>query len=85
MAEASHACTQCGACCVAPDITALGKPIGVPCKHLGDDLRCTIYETRPSVCRGYQADELCDLIAAPTLPQRVRKYLDVFGIAAPPP
>ena len=24
-----------------------------PCKHLGDDNRCGIYETRPQICRDY--------------------------------
>lgn len=39
-------CSQCGACCRA-----------VNCKHL-DGNTCTIYETRPLVCRideGYEA------------------------------
>ncbi len=75
-----RACTLCGACCVAPDISALGKPVGVACKHLGPDLRCTIYETRPQVCRDYQADELCDAIAAPELAGRVARYRALFGV-----
>lgn len=29
------------------------------CKNLGDDNRCTIYETRPDICREYKA-EGCD-------------------------
>ena len=27
-----------------------------PCKHLGDDHRCGIYETRPQICRDYTTD-----------------------------
>ena len=73
-------CTKCGACCVAPDISALGKPLGVRCPHLGDDNLCKIYQARPEICKSYQADWLCDLIDAPTLDERVAKYLGAFGL-----
>ena len=74
-------CTCCGACCVAPDIAALDKPLGLRCPHLGEDNLCRVYEQRPSVCRDYAADEVCRLIEAPTLDERVKKYLDLFGLA----
>jgi Fe-S-cluster containining protein len=77
---ATHECTKCGACCVAPDIAALGKPLGVRCPHLGPDNLCMSYEARPAVCRSYAADELCQLIEAPTLEERVAKYLAYFGL-----
>lgn len=80
-----RACTMCGACCVAPDIAALGKPLGVRCPHLTPDNRCGIYEDRPKVCRDYGADELCDAIDAPTIEERAAKYLAVFGLTAAPP
>lgn len=75
-------CTRCGACCVAPDIAALDKPLGVRCPHLTADNLCGIYDRRPDICRAYQADELCVRIAAPTLEQRVRNYLAEFGLLA---
>lgn len=78
----AHECTKCGACCVAPDIAALDKPLGLVCPHLGPDALCTAYEQRPKVCRDYAADELCDRIAAPTLEERVQKYLAHFGLEA---
>ncbi|MDP3502612.1 MAG: YkgJ family cysteine cluster protein [Myxococcales bacterium] len=74
-------CTKCGACCVAPDIAALDKPLGLACPHLGPDALCTAYEARPQVCRDYQADDLCEHIAAPTLEGRVAKYLAHFELA----
>ena len=74
-------CTRCGACCVAPDIAALGKPLGVRCPHLAEDNLCAIYQDRPDICRRYAADALCAQIEAPTLEERVRKYLDAFGLA----
>jgi Fe-S-cluster containining protein len=74
------ACTACGACCVAPDIAALDKPLGLRCPHLQDDNRCAVYERRPQICRDYQPDALCDAIAAPTLEERVQKYLSHFDL-----
>jgi Fe-S-cluster containining protein len=71
---------MCGACCVAPDIAMLDKPLGLVCPHLGPDNLCTVYEQRPATCRNYQADELCAAIDAPTLEERVQKYLAHFGV-----
>lgn len=79
----SFECTKCGACCVAPDISSLGKPLGVRCVHLTAGNLCAVYESRPQICRDYAADWLCERIAAPTLPERVRKYLEVFGLPGP--
>ena len=73
-------CLRCGACCVAPDIAALDKPLGVPCPHLRDDDLCGCYETRPAVCRSYRPDEVCLRIAAPTREERVERYLALFGL-----
>ena len=73
-------CTKCGACCVAPDISALGKPLGVRCPHLREDNLCAVYESRPQICRDYAADWLCERVAAPTLEERVGKYLAVIDL-----
>ncbi len=73
-------CSKCGACCVAPDISSLGKALGVRCPHLKDDNLCAIYENRPQICRDYAADWLCERIAAPTLQERVHNYLKVFDL-----
>ena len=76
-------CSRCGTCCVAPDISTLGKQAGLSCRHLTDTLDCEIYRDRPAVCRGYRPDEICARIAAPTLEQRVAGYLKLFGLRAP--
>ena len=52
----------CGACCIAPSISTLGKPAGVPCVHLDIDLRCAIFGSpeRPACCAGLQpSSEMC--------------------------
>ncbi|MBM4190487.1 MAG: YkgJ family cysteine cluster protein [Betaproteobacteria bacterium] len=52
----------CGACCIAPSISSLGKPAGIPCPHLDPTLRCTLFgrPERPACCGGLQASaEMC--------------------------
>ncbi|WP_295814862.1 YkgJ family cysteine cluster protein [uncultured Deinococcus sp.] len=74
-------CTACGACCAAPDIAALDKPLGVPCVHLGAGCLCAIYATRPQVCRNYAPDWVCGEVAPlPTLEARVRRFLEIYGL-----
>lgn len=58
----------CGACCIAPSIAGPipgmpdGKPAGVRCVQLDDDLRCRLFgqPDRPACCRGLQPSaEMC--------------------------
>ena len=58
----------CGACCIAPSITSpipgmpAGKPAGVRCVQLLDDLRCALFghPERPAFCASLQpAADLC--------------------------
>lgn len=56
---------SCGACCIALSISSPipgmpgGKPVGVRCIHLLDDLRCGLFNDpdRPKVCGDYMAEE----------------------------
>lgn len=56
---------HCGACCIAPSITSPipgmpnGKPAGVPCVNLTDDMRCAIFgwPERPGFCVRLTAGE----------------------------
>jgi uncharacterized protein len=59
---------HCGACCIAPSITSpipgmpQGKPAGVPCVQLDEQLRCKLFgdPRRPAVCAGLQPNrEMC--------------------------
>ena len=53
----------CGACCIAPSLSSAipgmprGKPAGVRCVQLSDDLRCRVYDSpgRPAVCASFPA------------------------------
>jgi hypothetical protein len=58
----------CAACCIAPSITSPlpgmpnGKPAGVPCVQLDDELRCKVFDQpqRPAFCGGLQPSaEMC--------------------------
>jgi Fe-S-cluster containining protein len=74
-------CTACGACCAAPDIHALEKPLGVPCVHLSPACLCAVYVARPAVCWGYQPDWVCGEVAPlPTLEARVVRFLQIYGL-----
>jgi Fe-S-cluster containining protein len=73
-------CLRCGTCCVAPDIAALDKPLGVRCPHLTAELTCGIYQRRPGICRAHRPDEVCLSVSSPTLEERVRRYLALFGL-----
>lgn len=77
----ANECLRCGTCCVAPDISTLGKKPGQRCRHLSETLTCGIYQERPAVCRGYRPDEICARIAAPSLDERVANYLRLFELA----
>ncbi len=56
----------CAACCIYLSISSPipgmpnGKPAGVRCIHLSDDLKCTIFHSpdRPRVCNGFKAEKL---------------------------
>ena len=73
-------CLQCGTCCIAPDISTLAKPVGVPCAHLTPERTCDIYPDRPAVCRDYQPDEICHALQTVPAEERVEYYLRVYGI-----
>lgn len=58
----------CAACCIAPSITSPlpgmpdGKPAGVPCVQLDEELRCRVFgkPERPAFCGGLKpSQEMC--------------------------
>ncbi|MCD8567600.1 MAG: YkgJ family cysteine cluster protein [Geovibrio sp.] len=73
-------CLMCGTCCIAFDISVLGKEAGVPCAHLTADKKCGIYEDRPWGCKGYKPDELCVLFSTLSEEERVRLLRKIYGV-----
>ncbi len=57
---------ECGACCIVISISSPipgmpnGKPAGVRCIHLADDMKCKLFNhpDRPLICGAFQADPL---------------------------
>lgn len=55
---------NCGACCIAASISSPipgmpgGKPAGIKCIHLMDDMICALYgnPSRPRVCIDFKPD-----------------------------
>ncbi|MCK9283025.1 MAG: YkgJ family cysteine cluster protein [Rhodocyclaceae bacterium] len=75
----------CGACCISPSISSLGKPADVPCRHLAADLRCTIFgqPQRPACCSGLQpAVDICGADRAQALRRLAR--MERYTAPAPP-
>jgi len=56
----------CAACCIYVSISSPipgmpdGKPAGVRCVNLSEDLKCTIFDSpqRPKVCAGFKPEKL---------------------------
>jgi hypothetical protein len=49
-------CEDCTGCCVVFEVKEVQKPMGEPCKHLGNTLfgkGCQIYGQRPDACQRY--------------------------------
>jgi uncharacterized protein len=71
---------QCGACCIAPSISPCaslpqGKPSGVACPHLSDDIRCKLFglPERPEVCTSLRPQpEMCGDSAAEAMATLIR-------------
>ncbi|OPZ86885.1 MAG: hypothetical protein BWY76_00737 [bacterium ADurb.Bin429] len=78
-------CFKCGTCCIAPDISTLKKPIGVPCAHLTAEHTCGIYPERPPVCRNYRPDELCVALQAVPREERVCYFLRYYDMETEAP
>ncbi|UYO00753.1 MAG: hypothetical protein KIT02_05965 [Devosia sp.] len=50
-----RSCDGCTACCAFPPIRTqeLQKPANTMCPHCAEGRGCTVYEARPTVCRGF--------------------------------
>jgi Fe-S-cluster containining protein len=58
-----------------------GTSMRIPCAAHGDDLRCTVYDERPAVCRSYECELVKDVRAGTVRPddadERVRELREV--------
>ena len=54
MSDPERSCGSCGLCCKVLDIDELSKPANRWCSHFAKGGGCTIYGSRPGVCREFQ-------------------------------
>lgn len=62
--DATRQCAGCTLCCKLPSIGELDKPAGVWCRHCVPGQGCSIYGSRPPVCRTFR----CGWLAQAELP-----------------
>jgi hypothetical protein len=53
MAQQVRPCDECTECCSVFGVEEIDKEPWVPCDHLSSAGGCSIYETRPTHCRGF--------------------------------
>ena len=58
--ELGRRCSDCSLCCKVLDIPEIPKPADQWCTHCKPGHGCTIYESRPLVCRGFACQWLVD-------------------------
>jgi hypothetical protein len=57
----ARTCGDCSLCCKLARVDELDKPAGVWCRHCAPGRGgCTIYETRPNVCRNWACSWIVD-------------------------
>jgi len=63
---AGRICGECSLCCKLAQVDELDKPAGVWCRHCAPGRGgCTIYETRPPVCRNWHCNWMLDSSLGP--------------------
>jgi hypothetical protein len=72
----------CGACCIAPSISSLGKPAGEPCVHLDAAHRCRLFgrPERPAVCTSLQPSPA---MCGPDAAHAIRWLTELERLTAP--
>lgn len=74
-------CGGCTLCCKIMGIGALEKPRGTWCPHCVQNRGCTIYETRPDECRGFECDYLRSTALGPAWRPDKARFVLVTDVA----
>ncbi len=53
-----RACGTCTLCCKVMEIAALGKPVGVWCRHCAPGVGCRIHAAKPAECDAFACEYL---------------------------
>ncbi len=74
-----RSCGDCTLCCTVLRVDELGKPGGVPCRHLRTGPPgCGIHPTRPRICRRYRCLWLQGGLEEQDRPDRLGAVLDLL-------
>ena len=76
---------NCGICCIYISISSPipgmphGKPAGIRCPHLTEDIKCAIFNSpdRPKVCSDYKFDSL---VCGTNREEAMKIHKDLEGI-----
>ena len=74
---AERDCGTCSLCCTLLRVDPIGKPAGRDCVHQRPEGGCGIYDSRPSICRGYQCLWLQGGLEDDERPDRTRGVVDL--------
>ena len=69
-------CGSCTMCCKALEIEYFSKPMGTLCSNCTENGGCSVYQTRPKVCREFLCEWMCERSLPPHLrPDKVGTIL----------
>jgi hypothetical protein len=78
-AGSGRVCGECSLCCKVPLIEELQKPVGKLCKHCSAGNGCSIYESRPQVCRDFSCFWLAGHLGEAWYPPTAKLMVDMKG------
>ncbi len=78
MPDHCRSCGPCASCCTVLRVDELAKPARQPCEKLRSDRSgCSIYDSRPSICRRYACAWLLGSFGDEDRPDRLGAVLDL--------
>ena len=78
MPDTGRSCGDCALCCSVLRVDELDKPARTPCQQLrSDGPGCSIYSTRPAICRDYKCAWLLGSFGDEDRPDQLGAVLDL--------
>jgi hypothetical protein len=78
-ASSGRVCGACSLCCKLPQIEPLEKPAGKLCSHCNAGNGCSIYGSRPQVCRDFSCFWLAGHVNDAWYPPHAKLMVDIKG------
>lgn len=78
MPDTGRSCGECALCCTVLRVDELAKPARTPCPKLRTEgAGCSIYSTRPRICRSYKCAWLLGSFGDEDRPDRLGAVMDL--------